>query len=136
VAGIDASGVGVRQMLAEAEKQDVLVEGIVADIYAFAFTERYDVIVLDSFLHFARDKAKELKLLATLCQQLQEDGIICLFVHRSKSSERILKDFFTAYPSSWRVLMDDYLDYTYRDKASDFVSSFQYHSYIVQKELP
>ena len=134
VTGIDASQVGIAQMLELASAQNLDIQGIVADLFTYDFTDDYDVIVLDSILHFGKEGIEgELRLLENLCRILKDKGIICLFVHKSKAKEKHLKSFFQKNFPSWQVLKDTYIDYTYFEKASGFKSAFQYHMYIVQK---
>lgn len=135
VTGVDASAVGVQQMLELAESQSLDVQGIVADFFELDFSGFYDVIVLDSILHFGKsDLLKELELLKKLCLALKDKGIMCLFVHKSKAKERQLKAFFQEQFPSWIFLKDAYIDYTYVEKTSGFKSSFQYHMTVMQKQ--
>ena len=134
VTGIDASEVGIKQMLEQAEAKGLNVKGIVADFYSYDYAESFDIVVLDSILHFgSAEKAKELELLHKLCLCLNDEGIICLFVHKSNTKEKVLKGFFNEHFSSWEVLKDTYIDYTYFEKATNFTSSFQYHMFITRK---
>ena len=134
VTGIDASQVGVEQMLELASRQALTIKGIVADFFNYDFTETYDVIVLDSILHFGKEGIEgELGLLENLCNVLNTEGIICLFVHKSKAKEKKLKAFFAEHFPDWQALKDTYIDYTYFEKTSGFKSDFQYHMYISQK---
>lgn len=52
VTGIDASQLGISQMLAAAKARHLTLNGIVADFYDFDFSQTYDVVVLNSILHF------------------------------------------------------------------------------------
>lgn len=134
VTGIDASQVGVEQMLALASHRFLNIQGVVADFFAYDFTGNYDVIVLDSILHFGEEGVEgELEFLEKLCNILRGKGIICLFVHKSKVKEKHLKSFFQEHFPVWQVLKDTYIDYTYSEASSGFTSAFQYHMYIVQK---
>lgn len=133
VTAIDASEVGIKQMLEYASLKNLNVTGVVADFYTYEVTKTYDVVVLDSILHFAKaDLEKELALLERLSSSLAVGGIICLFVHKSSSKEKQLKGFFAERFPAWRCLKDSYIDYTYFEKASNFKSSFQYHMYFMQ----
>lgn len=134
VTGIDASQVGVAQMLRQASHRSLDIEGVVDDFFTYNFVEKYNVIVLDSILHFGKEGvSRELELLKKLCNALQNRGIICLFVHKSKAKEQHLRSFFQTHFSAWQALKDAYIDYTYLEKTSGFESTFQYHMYIVQK---
>ena len=54
VTGVDESRVGVAQMIERGKTRDLNVTGMVGDFYQFEFPEDYDVIVLDSILHFGK----------------------------------------------------------------------------------
>ncbi|MCA9874824.1 MAG: class I SAM-dependent methyltransferase, partial [Anaerolineales bacterium] len=92
VIGVDTSHVGIAQMLERARKGDLAVKGVVADIYEYELHDKYDAVVLDSILHFEKaDKSKELALLNTLVNHLNENGFLFLFVHKSPKKEREVK---------------------------------------------
>ena len=60
VTGVDISEVGINQMNKIAKDLKLNVKGIVADIYKFDRIIEYDVILLDSMLHFYKnDKLKD-----------------------------------------------------------------------------
>ena len=135
VTGIDASQVGISQMLASAEAHNLSLNGIVADFYTYAFLQSYDVIVLDSILHFhKKDLAKELALLRTLTNHLHPDGLICLFLHKSKAKEKHLKDFFAQNHPNWPILATQHIDYAYEEPDTGFRSTSQFFMFFVQKE--
>ncbi|GJM41004.1 MAG: hypothetical protein DHS20C20_12860 [Ardenticatenaceae bacterium] len=134
VTGIDASKLGINQMVATAEAQNLTVKGIVADFYNHTFSQNYDVVVLDSILHFQkRDLEKELGLLKTLSEHLNRGGLFCCFVHKSKAKEKHLKQFFAKNHPSWSILVADYLSYTYEEKETGFRSVSEYLMFFVQR---
>ena len=137
VTGIDASSLGIEQMLAEAAQRKLNLKGIVADFYAYDFSQSYDVVVLDSILHFQKKNlAKELALLQTLTAHLNPGGLICLFIHKSKSKERQLKQFFAENNPSWPILVAKHIDYIYQEPDSGFKSTSQFFMFFAQRPMP
>lgn len=135
VTGIDASQLGIRQMLATAQEHNLSINGIVANFYKHPFKQTYDVIVLDSILHFhKKELEKELALLRALTNQLNPGGLICLFVHKSKAKEKQLKAFFSQTHTTWQILAEQYIDYTYEEPDTGFSSTSQFFMFFVQKE--
>lgn len=121
VTGIDASQRGIH--------------GIVADFYEYEFQQPYDVVVLDSILHFEKkDLKKERTLLRTLTTHLNPGGLICLFVHKSKAKEQHLKAFFTQTHPDWPVLAAQHIDYTYEEPDTGFRSTSQFFMFFVQNK--
>ena len=134
VTGIDASQVGIGQMLATAKAHNLSLNGIVANFYEYEFQQPYDVIVLDSILHFhKKDLARELVLMHTLTARLNSGGLICFFVHKSKAKEQQLKQFFAENHPDWLILANQYIDYTYEEPDSGFNSNSQFFMFFVQK---
>lgn len=134
VTGIDASRLGIQQLQTAAKQHDLSLEGIVADFYSYEFSQSYDVIVLDSILHFQKkDLTKELDLLQRLTTQLNPNGLICLFVHKSAKKERQLKTFFAEHHPNWPVLVARHIDYTYKEPETGFQSTSQFFMFFVQK---
>lgn len=133
VTGIDASQRGISQMMAAARTRNLNISGIVADFYEYEFQQPYDVIVLDSILHFEKkDLKKERTLLRTLTTHLNPGGLICLFVHKSKAKEQHLKEFFTQTHPDWPVLAAQHIDYTYEEPDSGFTSTSQFFMFFAQ----
>lgn len=137
VTGMDASQRGIEQMLASAQAQNLPLQGIVADFYSYPFSQTYDVVVLDSILHFQKkDLARELALLQTLTDQLNPGGLICCFVHKSKTKEQRLKAFFSQNWPDWEILVSQHIDYTYEEPESGFRSTSQFFMFLGQRPFP
>lgn len=137
VTGIDASQLGISQMLDAAEARHLSLNGIVADFYDYDFSQTYDVIVLDSILHFhKKDLDREVALLHKLTAQLNPSGLICLFVHKSKAKERQLKQFFAQNYPTWPILATRHINYTYQEPDTGFESNSQFFMFFAQRPLP
>ncbi|MEZ4638225.1 MAG: class I SAM-dependent methyltransferase [Caldilineaceae bacterium] len=87
VTGVDASEVGIRQMVERASALGLSVTGVVGDFHAFDFPQQYDLAVLDSILHFAEDKEKEIDLLDRVLAHTRKDGYVCIFIHKDAAKE-------------------------------------------------
>lgn len=134
VTAIDASHVGVEQMLAEAKARGLTINGLVADFYTTGIEGNYDLIVLDAMLHFEEaDREQELGLLQQAAEHLNPGGLLCLFIHKSAHKERTAKKLIADRYPDWPVLVDRYIDYLYEEKASDFRTEMQFNMFFVQR---
>jgi 2-polyprenyl-3-methyl-5-hydroxy-6-metoxy-1,4-benzoquinol methylase len=135
VTGIDVSKLGIEQMLANAAAQKLNLSGIVGDFHTYTFQQTYDVVVLNSILHFQKkDMEKELALLQTVTSLLNPGGLICLFVHKSKAKEKHLTQFFAQNYPEWPILTTQYIRYSYEEPDSGFKSLSWFFMYFVQKK--
>lgn len=136
VTGLDLSKVGIEQMMAEAERRGLTIKGIASDFYAWEFDQAYDLILFNSIFHFEKnDRENEVALLTKACEHINLQGLLCLFIHKSAKKEKIAKDLLKQYPSeTWRVVVDEYIHYTYEEKQSNFKTDMQFNMYIVQRQ--
>lgn len=133
VTAVDISQLGVSQMMAEAAQRGLTVNGVVADFYASPPDRNFDLILFNAIFHFEKqDRQKEVNLLAQAASQLNPDGLLCLFIHKSERKEAIAKDFFRDTYPDWRVVVDRYIDYTYEEKSSNFKTQMEFNMFIVQ----
>lgn len=134
VTGVDTSHVGITQMLENAKNDSLVVNGIVANFYEYELSEKFDAIVLDSILHFEKaDKSKELTLLDTLANHINENGFLFLFVHKSQKKEREVKTWFETVEAKFEVAKEGYIDYLYEETVTGFQSAFQYYMLILKR---
>lgn len=134
VIGVDASYVGIAQMLERAKNGNLNVNGVVADIYEYDLRDQYDAVVLDSILHFEKaDKSKELAMLNTLTNHINENGFLFLFVHKSPKKERAVKSWVKTAEAEFEVAEENYIDYLYKEVATGFQSAFQYYMLILKR---
>lgn len=133
VVGLDASEVGVAQMVAQAEAQQLHVTGWVGDFYTFDFAETYDLIVFDSILHFGKDRRKEIALLHRALSHMNPGGHVVIFIHKSETKERHLQAALNM--QEWETVEERYIDYVYQEKQSGFQSAFQYKMIALRKNV-
>ncbi len=134
VIGVDASYIGITQMLERAENDNLPVTGVVADIYEYELYEKYDAVVLDSILHFEKaDKTKELDLLNSLINHINENGFLFLFVHKLPQKEREVKRWLKTVGAAFTVAEESYIDYVYKEEATGFQAAFQYYMLVLKR---
>jgi tellurite methyltransferase len=115
VTGVDISKVGVSQMMSIAKKEGLNIKGIIADIYSFEIDESVDIVLLDTMLHFYKpDKEREAGFLRRIMSELKVDGLLCVFVWRSKKIELELLRVLDEVESKWETFVDKYIAYPAR----------------------
>ena len=115
VSGIDSSKVGIEQMLKKAKKSKLKLTTIIDDFFTFVPKRKYDVILLDSILHFyKKDTPKETEFLQRIFNYVKKDGLICVFVHKSNPRERHLKNIFKQSKLDWEILVDKHIDFVWK----------------------
>lgn len=134
ITAVDASDVGIAQLIEKSKAQGLPITGIVADLYRFQSPNNYDAIVLDSILHFEKnDKEKELALLQKVVSMLNLGGYLFVFVHKSPKKEKTLKNWFSQLPPEYEISLERHIDYTYEEKTTAFCSTFQFFMFVIQK---
>lgn len=134
VTGVDNSKVGIHQMIEQARREETKVRGIVADIYALELDEKFNVVLLDSMIHFQKnDIEKEEGLLRRAMQFVAEGGVLCNFMLKSAPKEKRLKRLFDDSDITWTAIHEDYITYHYHDKASDFKSESTYQMLVMRR---
>ena len=135
VTGVDSSQVGITQMIENARKNHLAVKGVVANLYEYPLHDKFDAVVLDSILHFEKgDKDKELALLNTLVNHINENGFLFLFVHKSKQKEQAVRRWFETVEAAFEVAKEGYIDYVYEETVTGFRSAFQYYMLILKRK--
>ncbi len=109
-----------------AKKEKLPLKGLVADIYSYTITDKYDIILLDSMLHFYKnDVERETKLFARIVKELKNNGVICNFMLKSSKNEKYLKKILKDSGIKFEVICDDYTEYP--------EANFKYHMYVIKK---
>ena len=115
VIGVDISKVGIAQMMSIAEKENLNITGIVANMYDYQIDDSIDIVLLDSMLHFyPKDKEKETGFLKRVMSELIVGGLLCVVVWRSKKIEGVLDSIITPN-TPWKNLIDKYIRYPEKD---------------------
>ena len=112
VTAVDISRVGIDQMLSKAKKENLKIEGILSDVYEFKIDDSYDIILLDSMFHFyKKDREKETEFLERIMHDLKRNGLLCICVNKSKTTETVLFEVFENSEINWDILENKYIKY-------------------------
>ncbi|MBI9009206.1 MAG: class I SAM-dependent methyltransferase [Tenericutes bacterium] len=126
VMGVDLSIVGIKQMLEEAQKLSLNVNAEVSDVYTYERIHEYDIILLDSMLHFySKDKVKETNLYIKILQEMKAGSLFCNLLLKSKKNEEYIKSLVAKNEHTFTVIHDGYAKYVEAD--------CEYHMYIIEK---
>ncbi|WP_425449117.1 class I SAM-dependent methyltransferase [Dethiothermospora halolimnae] len=126
VKGIDISKVGLDQMNQIANNENLKVIGEVGDVYTYPISSEYDLVLLDSMLHFYKsDIKKETNFIKRVASELKVGGVLCNFMIKGAKREKHLKSILKDIEADWKILSDNYTDYPEADS--------QFHMYIIKK---
>ncbi|MBM7614491.1 class I SAM-dependent methyltransferase [Alkaliphilus hydrothermalis] len=126
VKGIDISSVGLDQMNQIANDDNLDVIGEVGDVYTYPVSTEYDLILLDSMLHFYKgDLEEETNFIKRIALELKVEGVLANFMIKGAKREKHLKSVLNGIGIDWEVLCDDYTEYP--------ESNAQFHMYIIKK---
>ena len=116
VTGVDISKVGVLGMLSVAKAEKLDVTGIVADMYGYKVDTHFDIVLMDSILHFYKpDKKRETELLNRIMNELRVGGLLCIVVWKSQKIEFDLENALAEAPGKWFSIFDRYIRYPEKD---------------------
>lgn len=105
VLGVDLSETGITQMLMDARKESLSIEGVVADIVEFKPSEEFDVILLDRVLHMLRDDDDRISVLETICQHTKPHGFV--LIADTPQNMDLLLEFFERKRGLWNKCLQD-----------------------------
>jgi len=126
VIGVDISDVGIQQLNKTAQKENLQVKGLVADLYSFNIADEYDMVLLDSIFHFYKnDIDKEKGLLKRIIGEIKPGGVICIFMQKGLKREKQLKSMIQECDVFFEILLDGYTDYPEYDA--------EFHMFIIKK---
>lgn len=126
VTGVDISKVGIKQMTLKANALNLSLIGIADDIYKFDRINEFDIVLLDSMLHFYKnDKKKETEFFEGILKQMKEGSVFCNLLLKSKTNEKYLKSIVNNCISEFEILLDDYAKYP--------EANCDYHMYVIKK---
>lgn len=102
VVGIDQSPTGIRDLLADAEAENLNVQGYVGDIREFEPEGLYDVLLIDRTLHML-DASERPGVLARYVDRVEDGGYVLIADERSNipTFEAVLE----ADHRDWRIVL-------------------------------
>lgn len=104
VVGVDLSPNGIRDMINAANKENLEIEGIVADIKTFAPTGAFDIVLIDRTMHMLPEKDR-LDVLGRLLIAVPKGGWVLIADEPSNMTG--FKDVFAASIEDWETRRDE-----------------------------
>ena len=98
VLGVDLSPNGIRDLTSRAERENLTLKGVVADITSYTPPGRFDIILVDRTLHMLPEVAA-LKVLADLLEHVRHGGW-CLIADEA-SNIGAFRRVFEAHHGEW-----------------------------------
>jgi 2-polyprenyl-3-methyl-5-hydroxy-6-metoxy-1,4-benzoquinol methylase len=133
VTGIDHSAVGIDQMNQIGKSENLNLTGQVSNIYTFDKFDQYDIVLLDSMFHFARnDKDKEIGLLKKIVSQIRSGSIVVVCIQDTGKKVHILNQAID-FEKKLHRLVDRQFKYIFEEKDGDHKSEMNYRMVIVEK---
>ncbi len=119
VKGVDISSVGIQQMNELARTYNIDVSGVVNDLYSYPITDDYDIILLDSILHFYKnDVSKECLLVERIISEMKSGSILCVYMQKGAQREKILKSIISKSDCKYEILIEKHFNHA--DFNSDY----------------
>ncbi len=135
ITGIDNSKVGIEQLNTISKKERLNITGLYGDIYSLENYQDFDIVLLDSMLHFEkRDLERETNLITKIAKRIGIRGLICVCIQDKGQKVKILKETFKKSEINFDILNDSTLYYSYVDKESGYKSVSKYCMYILKKK--
>ena len=133
VTGIDNSKVGIDQMNQIGETENLNLNGQVGDIYSFDRFAEFDIILLDSMFHFAKnDKEKEVGLIQEIVSKIKNECLIVICIQDNGKKVQVLNQSIDLEKQLKR-LVDKKFKYTFEDAESKHKSETDYRMIVVEK---
>jgi len=133
VIGIDHSKVGIEQMNRIGTSENLDLVGMVEDIYTFNQFDGYDVILLDSMFHFAKnDRVKEIGLIQKILFNIKNGCLVAVCILDTGNKVQILNQTID-FEKPLKRLADQKFKYTFEDRESGHQSEMNYRLIVVEK---
>jgi|AntAceMinimDraft_6_1070360.scaffolds.fasta_scaffold02523_5 2-polyprenyl-3-methyl-5-hydroxy-6-metoxy-1,4-benzoquinol methylase len=78
VVGVDIAETGIKQLLKDAKKEGLGIEGVVADVKDYVPDSNFDVVVIDRTLHMLSEESDRLAVLENLFSFINKEGYILI----------------------------------------------------------
>jgi SAM-dependent methyltransferase len=133
VTAIDHSSVGIGQLNDIAAKDNLPLEGLVADIFTYQGLEAYDFILLDSMFHFTKsDLQRETEFIKRVISKAKEAALIAFYIQDTSNKVKTLNSIIIGQAQT-ECIRDCKLVYTFEDKESKHKSVTDYRMLVLRK---
>ncbi|WKK82684.2 class I SAM-dependent methyltransferase [Marivirga arenosa] len=132
VTGIDNSKVGIDQMLEISRAEKLKLEGQVGDIYSFDGFNEFDIILLDSMFHFAKeDREKEIGFLKKIVANIKKGGILICCMQDAEDKVKTFKETIDTEVNPI-LLVDKAFPYLFEDSESGQQFAIDYRMMVLK----
>lgn len=133
VIGIDHSQVGVDQMSQIAKAENLDLTGVVGDIYSFDKFDAFDIILLDSMLHFAKkDEAKEIGFVKKIVNEIKNGCMLVVCIQDVRNKVSTLHRAIGFEPRT-HLLTERKFQYSFKDHDSGHQIVTDYRMIVITK---
>lgn len=133
VTGIDYSRVGIEQMNQVARAENLDLVGLTEDVYAFEEFAAFDIVLLDSMLHFTKqDREKEMGLIRKIISALSPGSLLVICIQDTGNKVDLLNQALDFEKQQHRLL-DQPFKYRFEDQDSGHTSETNYRMVVIEK---
>ncbi len=100
VVGVDLSPSGIQQLMQEAKRESLNVQGIDSDLLTYKPAGKFDIILFDRTLHMLSAE-EQLIVLRRYCKQVADAGFI--LINDLKKNLPAFEHFFTVDQTGWLI---------------------------------
>ena len=133
VTGIDNSKVGIDQMNQIGQNKNLDLVGQIGDIYAFDRFSEFDIVLIDSMFHFAKnDKVKEIGLIKKIISDIRKGSLVVVCIQDTGDKVQTLNKVID-FERKHKRLSDKEFKYVFEDSDSGHKSETKYRMIVVEK---
>lgn len=133
VTGIDNSEVGIDQMNQIGQNEKLNLVGQVGDIYTFDRFSEYEIVLMDSMFHFAKqDKVKEIGLINKVVSEIRNGSLMIVCIQDTGNKVQTL-DKAIDFEKKHKRLADKKFKYMFEDSDSGHKSETDYRMIVIEK---
>ncbi len=103
VLGVDASETGIRQMMEGANRENLDIRGLVADITQYKLDEDFNIAILDRVLHMLSEEAR-VCVLGQVIHHIVRGGFV--LIADMPSNKPKIREVFASASSDWSAVLD------------------------------
>lgn len=101
--GVDVSSTGIKQLCEDAKKEDLNIEGVVADVKDYVPRNNLDVIVIDRTLHMLPVESDRIAVLNNMADFVSKEGHV--LIADEKKNLPTMEEFFVQ--KDWVVTLSN-----------------------------
>ena len=89
---VDISPTGINQLITDAQKENLQIEGVIEDIITYKPSKYFDIIIIDRTLHMLNEEETRINVIKNAVKNLKNHGYI--LIADEKSNIDTIQNFF------------------------------------------